>query len=171
MKPIQLQRCLVIADAYYDWSDQHKPYLVLLQNKNRPFAFAGLYDCWKNPETEQIQNSFAIITTTANSMLQSIGIKRMPVIFPSTYASSWLKAAKHLSDVLRMLEPLSSEMMNAYPVSDLINQPDVNDPVMVQPVEDKLQTEIEYKPVTRTHYGHKVKSTSVLWPRPNAEGV
>jgi putative SOS response-associated peptidase YedK len=41
-KPIQSQRCLVIADAYYEWSDRNKPYLVYLQNKNRPFAFAGI---------------------------------------------------------------------------------------------------------------------------------
>ena len=53
-KPIQSQRCLVIADAYYEWSDQNKPYLVYLQNKNRPFAFAGLYDQWKNPESGEI---------------------------------------------------------------------------------------------------------------------
>ena len=27
-KPIQFHRCLVLADAYYEWSDQNKPYLV-----------------------------------------------------------------------------------------------------------------------------------------------
>lgn len=79
-KPIQSQRCLVIADAYYEWSDQNKPYLVYLQNKTRPFAFAGLYDQWKNPASGEIDYSFAIITPTTNPLLQSIGVRRMPVI-------------------------------------------------------------------------------------------
>jgi putative SOS response-associated peptidase YedK len=158
MKPIQLQRCLVIADAYYDWSDQHKPYLVFLQHKNRPFAFAGLYDLWKNPETGEILNSFAIITTTTNSMLQSIGIKRMPVIFPHIYAASWLKSTKHLADVLRMLEPMSTEMMNAYAVLDLVNNPDVNESSMVNPIGEKLQAEFQSTNIARHRYDHKEKT-------------
>jgi hypothetical protein len=44
MKPMQAQRCLVIADAYYEWSNQKKPHLIFLQNWDRPFAFAGIYD-------------------------------------------------------------------------------------------------------------------------------
>jgi len=74
-KPIQSQRCLIIADAYYEWSAHKKPYLVYLQNKERPFAFAGLYDHWKDPETGQMTIGFAIITTTANDLLRSIGVK------------------------------------------------------------------------------------------------
>lgn len=45
---------------------------MYLQNKERPFEFAGVYDRWKNPETGQVTIGFAIVTTTANDLLQSI---------------------------------------------------------------------------------------------------
>ncbi len=44
LKPIQVQRCLMPADADYEWSNQNKPSFVFLQNKKQPFAFAGLYN-------------------------------------------------------------------------------------------------------------------------------
>jgi len=118
---------LVIADAYYEWSALKKPYLVFLQNKERPFAFAGLYDRWKNPETGEMVTSFAIITTTANDMLQSIGVKRMPVILAKFNEKDWIKSTKHLSEVLGMLNQFPVDQMNAYPVSDLVDNPDIND--------------------------------------------
>jgi len=89
----------VIADAYYEWSDQNKPYLVFLQNKNRPFAFAGIYDHWQNPESKEIVTSFAIITTTANSLLQSIGVKRMPIILSRHDEAVWVKSSAHLLEI------------------------------------------------------------------------
>lgn len=159
MKPIQSQRCIVIADAYYEWSGQNKPYLVYFQNKNRPFSFAGIYDCWKNPETGEIIYSYAIITTTANNMLQCIGVKRMPVILSRSNELQWIKSSNHLSDVLRLLVPYPSEKMNAYPVSDIVNIQGVNDPSMVKPGGAKLL--IETSPVKFTGgYHHKVKPKS-----------
>jgi putative SOS response-associated peptidase YedK len=162
-KPIQSQRCLVIADAYYEWSDQNKPYLVYLQNKNRPFGFAGIYDRWQNPKTKEIIDSFAIITTPANSLLQSIGVKRMPVILSRSNERQWIKASNHLSDVLRMLLSYPSERMNAYPVCDMIRTPGMNDPVMLNPIGVKLQNELS--PVKVQGYrSHKVKPQSdVSW--------
>lgn len=130
-KPIQSQRCLIIADAYYEWSTLKKPYLVFLQNKERPFAFAGVYDRWKNPETGEMLIAFAIITTTANELLQSIGIKRIPVILTRSNEKEWIKSTKHLSEVLGMLNQFPSELMNAYPTSDLVNDPVENDISMI----------------------------------------
>lgn len=159
-KPIHFQRCLVIADAYYEWSDQNKPYLIYLQNKTRPFAFAGLYDHWKNPETEEIVFSFTIITTTANQLLQSIGVKRMPVILSRSSETGWIKASKPLSEVLRPLSSYPYEKMNAYPVSEMVNLPCVNDSLMLNPVGEKLLKEINQVPLLVGRQFHKEKPHS-----------
>ncbi len=159
-KPIQSQRCLVITDAYYEWSDRNKPYLVYLQNRNRPFTIAGIYDRWINPESKEIVESFAIITTVANSMLQSIGVKRMPVILSRSNESQWIKASNHLSDVLRLLTPYPAEKMNAYPVSELVNIEGLNIPSMLNPVGEKLQVEIIPVRVEGGYRAHKQKGTS-----------
>jgi len=148
-KPIQFQRCLVIADAYYEWSTQNKPYLVYLRNKKRPFAFAGLYDQWKNPDTKETVFSYTIITTTANPLLQSIGVKRMPVILSRSEEMEWIRASNHLSDVLGLLNAYPYEKMNAYPVSEMATMEGINDPSMLNPIGEKLLSEIKPIPVPR----------------------
>lgn len=166
LKPLQSQRCLVLADAYYEWSSAKKPFLVYLQDRQRPFAMAGLYDYWKNPETKEILASFTIITTTANPMLQSIGVKRMPVILPPGYEKDWLKADHSLARVLHFLKPLASEKMNAYPVGELVNSPGANDPSMINPIGNRLQNEektvVRINPSSR-YYQKKKESPSGSW--------
>lgn len=157
-RPIFSQRCIVIADAFYAMSD--KPYLVYLQNKIRPIGFAGVYDVWENPLTKEIIKGFAIITIASNSMLQSIGVKRMPVILPVNYEIDWLKNTLTLSKVLSYLQPFPSEKMNAYPVSDLVNVDRVNDLSLLKPIGEKLQKEELPATIIRSHYPHKTKSTS-----------
>lgn len=159
-KPIQSQRCLVIADAYYEWSDQNKPYLVFLQNKSRPFAFAGIYDSWIDPDSKDIVFSFAIITTVANSLLQSIGVKRMPVILSKSDETHWIKSSNHLSDVLRLLIPCPAEKMNVYPVSEMVNIQGVNDPSALNPIGEKLQIEFNPVRVSGGYHTHKDKPHS-----------
>lgn len=163
-KPIQSQRCMVIADAYFEWSCDKKPYLVYLQNKERPYAFAGVYDRWKNPESGEVLVSFSIITTTANSLLQSIGVKRMPVILSKSNETDWKKSTRHLSEVLRMLIPFPSEMMNAYRVSEMVNSSGVNDTCLLNPVGEKLQSEEQPTRLIRQYRKHKEKmNTEVPW--------
>jgi len=159
-KAMQSQRCLVIADAYYEWSYQKKPYLVYLQNKNRPTAFAGLYDQWKHPETGEIIYSFTIITTTANELLQSIGVRRMPVILSRSNETDWIKASNHLSDVLRVLSVYPYDKMNAYPVSESVNWNCNNDPSMLNPSGEKLLKEINQPPVLMGRQFHKERPHS-----------
>jgi len=163
-KPIQSQRCLVIADAYYEWSDQNKPYLVFLRDKNRPFAFAGIYDRWIDPKSKEIVSSFAIITTVANSLLQSIGVKRMPVILSRSEETYWVKSSNHLSDILGLLNPYPAEKMNAYPLSEMANIPGMNDPAMINPIGEKLITELNPVHISGGHRPHKEKPQSgIAW--------
>ena len=158
-KSIFSQRCIVVADAYYAWSDKNQQYLVYLQYKKRPFGFAGLYDTWQHPETSELTTSFAIITTTANKMLRGIGVKRMPVILPLQYETNWLKSSLHLSEILSFLVPFPSEKMNAYPVNGLVS-PGVNDVSLLTPCGEKLQAELTPPIFSRSHHYHKSKPVS-----------
>ena len=162
-KAIQFQRCLVLADAYYEWSSLNKPYLVYLQNKKRPFAFAGLYDQWKNPDTKETVFSFTIITTTANALLQSIGVKRMPVILSRSEEMGWIKASNHLSDVLGLLNAYPYEKMNAYPVSEKINLMCNNDHSMLNPIGEKLLKEFNINPLQQRRFHKEKPSPEIPW--------
>jgi putative SOS response-associated peptidase YedK len=151
-RSIQTQRCLVFADAVFAFNNQNKPYLVYLEDKVRPFAMAGLYDHWKNPETNQIQTGFAIITTTANELFMQMDVPRMPVILPVGRENDWLKTDRMLSQVLGMLNEYSSEKMNAYPVSDQVLNSEINDLSLVKPVGERLQQIVRPQPVQPRQY-------------------
>lgn len=147
-KPIRSQRCLIIADAFYEGPEKEKlskPYLVYMRNYKRPFSFAGLWDVWENPETGQEVFSFAVITTTANKLLQAIGHPRMPVILPVEYEKEWLSKDLPLSDVTSLLEPFPETFMNAYPVSVRMKKPQENDVELLKPTGQRVFKEYEYE--------------------------
>lgn len=81
------QRCLVLADGFYEWKKEgktKKPFLIRLKSRE-PFAMAGLYNGWTSPEGEGILTS-TIITTDSNDLVQPLH-DRMPVILsPDQYA-------------------------------------------------------------------------------------
>jgi putative SOS response-associated peptidase YedK len=83
---VQSKRCLVIADGFFEWrhiNNQTYPYYIRLVD-HTPFAMAGIWDRWHNKETSESLDTFSIITTKANSLLEKIHNtqKRMPVILP-----------------------------------------------------------------------------------------
>jgi len=147
-KAIRSQRCLVIADAFYEGTTKerlNKPYVVYLKGKQGPFAFAGIWDVWQNPETKEEVNSFAIITTTTNSLLQKIPHHRSPVILPRNREQAWLNSNKPLTDITRMLQPLNGELMNAYPVSTQVKNSRDKSKELITPIRQPLSPDIGFK--------------------------
>ena len=114
---LQHRRCLVLADGFYEWQRTGKvrrPMRIVMKS-GEPFAFAGLWDTWKDPKGE-IVRSCTIITTRANDLLNPIH-NRMPVILPREPEGFWLDAgvreAGALSDVLA---PYRGEDLDVYEV-------------------------------------------------------
>lgn len=146
-KPIRSQRCLVLADYFYEGPKKEKldkPYLVFL--KRRPFAMAGLWDEWANPETGEIIHSFSIITTTPNEVLRKIGHHRSPVILHESDERTWLES-DHLASITELLEPYDGDEMNAYPVSTRVKNPRSNDLQLLTPVGAPVAPEVELRVV------------------------
>lgn len=122
-KAIRSQRCLVPADAFIEGTTKEglsKPYLVFLRNKVRPFAFAGLYDEWSDPDTGETIVGFSIITTVANKLLQMIPHHRSPVILSRHAEKKWLDNSAYLNEITDLLQPYDFNLMNAYPISDKV---------------------------------------------------
>lgn len=57
------------------------------------FAFAGLWSRWTNPITQQIINSYTILTTEADELMSKIhnSTKRMPIILTEETEKLWLE--------------------------------------------------------------------------------
>ncbi|MFA6127409.1 MAG: SOS response-associated peptidase [Bacteroidales bacterium] len=130
------RHCLVLADGFFEFREidgKKYPYYIRVSG-GEPFALAGLYEPWTNPETGEITRSFSIITTIANPLMEMIHNrkKRMPVILESADERDWLQPGDgHRS----LLKPFSEHNMEAWPVSGMIsdrggggNKPEVLEP-------------------------------------------
>ena len=65
-------------------------YLIQKDDK-KLFAFAGIWDSWKNKENGEVINSFSIITQKANKFMSYIHNikKRQPVILSKSDEEGW----------------------------------------------------------------------------------
>ena len=112
---LKRRRCLVLADGFYEWQSigrTRRPMRVVLRS-GEPFAFAGLWSVWRDPDGNRIP-SCAIITTTANDLLRPIH-DRMPVILPREIECLWLDGDINAPDALRsVLVPYPDDAMDAY---------------------------------------------------------
>ena len=142
-KPLFFRRCLVIADAFIEWSiaATHQPYLIFLRNHERPFTMAGLYEIWIDPATLEKQHSFTIITVPGNTLMQKLPYTRMPVILEKGREFRWLKPDLSLRGILGQLQIFPSGLMNAYPIDPRIKNSDVNDKQLIKPIGEKLLVE------------------------------
>ncbi|MFK7757788.1 MAG: SOS response-associated peptidase, partial [Flavobacteriales bacterium] len=145
---IRSKRCLVLADAFIEGPEKEKlskPFLVYMKDGKRPFAMAGIYDDWVNQETGEITSSFAVITTTANDLLQHVGHHRSPVILEKGEETEWLNSSTPLGEITSLLKPYPDEMLNAYPISPAIKSPRANGTELLQPTGERVFTEYDYE--------------------------
>ena len=133
---LKYKRCLILAYGFYEWkgADGKKvktPFFIHMKDR-KPFAFAGLWDSWNSPDGSLIK-SCTIITTEPNE-LTGIIHNRMPVILhPRDYAK-WLNPSPQTPDQLKpLIKPFPAELMDAYPVSTLVNAPANDTPELVVP--------------------------------------
>ena len=130
---LRRRRCLILADGFYEWQrlgQQRIPMRIVMQN-GEPFAFAGLWETWRDPEGEVVP-SCTIITTSANNLLSPIH-DRMPVILPRNAEDFWLDDNVSDPDALTgVLTPYDDESMEAYEVSPLVNNVRNNGPEVVE---------------------------------------
>jgi putative SOS response-associated peptidase YedK len=119
--PLTSRRCLVPADGFYEWQRRGKakqPYCFEV-NDGGLFAFAGLWDRWKDPNGQWLK-SCSILTTT-NAVTSSVH-DRMPVILDPDSYDLWLDPGMtNVESVSKMLKPYDARLMRRYPISTRIN--------------------------------------------------
>jgi putative SOS response-associated peptidase YedK len=128
----QTQRCLVPANGYYEWQTKgtrKQPYRIALRN-GALLAFAGLWNRWA-PETGEPVDTFAIITTRANKLLNDVH-ERMPVVIAPADHQRWLTASDQTAR--RLLVPYTGGM-TITPVSDRVNDVKQDDVGLIAPIE------------------------------------
>jgi putative SOS response-associated peptidase YedK len=119
------QRCLVVADGFYEWKTAGKtkqPYHVSL---TEPFAFAGLWERW-NKGSSPVE-TFAIVTTEAGPKLSAVH-HRQPVMLLRDSFESWLDPTQEPAALLAMLGPTDDRLVVMREVSRTVNNVRNDDP-------------------------------------------
>jgi putative SOS response-associated peptidase YedK len=141
---LKFRRCLIPADGFYEWMRTGKakqPYCFEI-NEGELFAFAGIWDRWRNPNGDSVDTS-SILTTTPNAVTSPVH-DRMPVILDPDCYDLWLDPGmRNVGEVSDLLKPFDPRLMRSYPVSTRINSV-VNDdaacsaPVELAQIQDRL---------------------------------
>jgi putative SOS response-associated peptidase YedK len=127
------RRCLIPADAFYEWKANGKakhPYAIAMRDR-RPFAFAGLWENWKDPKTSEWVRTYTILTTKPNEVVAPLH-DRMPVVLAPGEYDQWLDTS---TDPASLIRPYPLDDMATWPVSTRVNKPENDDAAILERVE------------------------------------
>ena len=125
------RRCIIPVSGFYEWQklDGTKQPWYIKGVEDRPLSLAGLWEHWPSPDGSVIETC-SIITTTANELMASIH-DRMPVILSLEAISSWLEPSTKPDELKDLLRPCAPNILTAYTVSNLVNNPRFDSPSCV----------------------------------------
>ena len=134
--PLKFRRCLIPADGFYEWQrrgNSKQPFCFEVNNGGL-FAFAGLWDGWKDSSGRWLKTC-SILTTTPNAVTSAIH-DRMPVILDPNSYDLWLDPGmQNVAAISELLKPYDARLMRCYPVSTRINHVANDDAECSRPVE------------------------------------
>ena len=135
--PMSYRRCLIPADGFYEserTTAVKQPFCYEI-NDGELFAFAGIWDRWKDPSGQWVK-SCSILTTTPNAVTSPVH-DRMPVILSPNDYDIWLDPGMtKVEAVSEMMQPYDARLMRCFPVSARVNRVANDDEGCSMPVEN-----------------------------------
>jgi len=139
-EPFHKRRCIIPANGYFEWlQPQGVPYCITLKY-SEVFAFAGLWDAWKDPSNGEWTQSFAIITTHGNEILADFNDNyndeedpRMPVILQPDDYDYWLSRDEVNQPRRDLLVPYDAHRMSAWPANPKVGNIKNQGPDLLHP--------------------------------------
>lgn len=139
-KSIVSQRCLLGVNGFYEWREYKKiKYPYLIQTKSHSiFSLGCIYESWVDMDTGEIKNTFSILTTAANPLMEKIHNqkKRMPLIIAASDESKWIDPKLSKEKIEEIIKPYDESDMKAQTISMNSNNVrfDRNTPEIITPV-------------------------------------
>lgn len=138
------RRLLVLADGFYEWQRFGKgrsatkvPHLIQLEG-GKVFGMAGLWETWRDPETDEEIRTCTIVTTSGNELMKPIH-DRMPVILPESTWDLWLDPTMQEKEVLQeILVPFPADQMQERAVSSSVGNVKNKGPEVQEPYEGEI---------------------------------
>jgi putative SOS response-associated peptidase YedK len=121
------RRCLIVVDGWYEWGTlpgRRKQPCAIRMPDGAPFAFAGLWETWRQPDGGRLATC-TIVTTDANDATQHLH-HRMPVVLSPSMFPVWLEPQTPVAALHAMLRPYDGTL-DVFPVSTMVNSSRVDD--------------------------------------------
>jgi putative SOS response-associated peptidase YedK len=116
------RRCLIPLDGFYEWQaispKMKQPFAVGLASGTL-FAVAGLWDRWRDKATGLGLETFTIITTDPNPLMEPFH-NRMPVIVKPEDHERWMAPADPAQLPVDLLRPYPEDEMRAWKVATAV---------------------------------------------------
>lgn len=133
------RRCLVPADWFYEWQKvdekTKQPYAIAMKDDSM-FAFAGLWETWKDKAAGQKLRTYTILTTDPNELMEPIH-NRTPVILASKDYGRWMAPADPAHLPVDLLKPFPAEGMKVWRVGRAVGNTRNNDPSLIEPMKSE----------------------------------
>jgi len=131
------RRCLIPLDGFYEWqplgAKTKQPFAVALKHGGL-FAVAGLWDRWKDKSTGASLETYTVITTDPNELMEPFH-NRMPVIVKPDDFERWMAPADPARLPVDLLRPYPQEEMAAWKVGNAVGNVRNNSPALIAPLE------------------------------------
>jgi putative SOS response-associated peptidase YedK len=131
-RALRQQRCIIPADAFYEWDRSHRP--------PQPYAIGpadgdvlALAALWTQTRGGELTTA-AILTTSPNREMRSLH-HRMPVIVGTGDIDAWLAADAQLDDIMPVLVPAPDDSLRIWPVSTAVNSVRNDGPELLRPID------------------------------------
>jgi putative SOS response-associated peptidase YedK len=138
-QPFFHKRCFIPATGFYEPDKIHFlkspfPWHYFQMKDHSIFAFAGLYDVWKDKKNRKEIHSYTIITTIPNTIVGKYH-DRMPVILEKEDEDVWLNPDIVEADQLRpLLKPFPDDKMEEWEVGVEARNPRNDYPEVIEPL-------------------------------------
>jgi putative SOS response-associated peptidase YedK len=99
------------------------------------FAFAGLWEKWKDKTTGQVLRTYTILTTDPNELMEPIH-NRMPVIIPPQEYERWMASTDPAHLPVDLLRPYLAEKMKVWKVGKAVGNTRNNDASLFEPLKE-----------------------------------
>lgn len=148
---IKKHRCIVPADAFYEWTavadpaakkPRKQPWCIQ-RTDGAPFAFAGMFETWRDPDGDGSRiRSCTILTGPANAAMEPIH-DRMPIMVAPAMWDSWLDPANlDPSALLTKIETPPAELFQIHAVSTAVNNSRSSGAHLMDPVEPMTEASL-----------------------------
>ncbi|MPZ14000.1 MAG: hypothetical protein GEU73_06185 [Chloroflexi bacterium] len=134
---VRSRRCIVPVSGFYEWrqsAGRGKEPLYIHRADGQPMVLAGLWTMWHDPNNDYELHSHTVVTCAPNAFMAEIH-NRMPVVLPDAEAwEQWLDPrTTDPAEVLPLAGPCDDDVLEACPVSTLVNNTRNDGPELIAP--------------------------------------